>query len=425
MGIALRPKNKKRLRLWLALVLTMPFMTGCWDRLEIEQRAVILGLSIDSEESGQSDGSAADDLGATDATNSGQVRTSDNNQAFELTAQIAVPGRIPLGPGGGEGGGGGSAPRSAIWVLHSTGRTIEDALAQLQQRVADRLFLGHLRVIVVSEDFAKKQGVKNLTDFLLRNPAIRRTAWLVVSKGRASELMQTAPPLERVPTLYLMSTMDHAAQAGKLPMAFFGKFVSQDVMMGRDPVLPYLEDVGKDSVNASGLAFFKNDKMVGATPRPVDILPYMELDGIKAGGYTIMVPVPGHTGTVMWHAMRRKKRISVSIRNGVPHFVVKVHVDGNIEEKSDEGFTIDDPQLIHTIDEKIATDATKNMEKFLTMTKELQIDPIGFGEYVRARSRVFWDTNVKTKEKWEAMYPRTTMDIEMDVKTDRIGMKIT
>lgn len=71
---------------------------------------------------------------------------------IRLTAQISVPGRIPLGPQTGGGGG----EQEPVWVLSSYGHTIDDALLNLQQELADELFLGHLRIIVVNEKLAKK-----------------------------------------------------------------------------------------------------------------------------------------------------------------------------------------------------------------------------------------------------------------------------
>lgn len=38
----------KRIILLVALSITSAFLSGCWDQLEIEDRALVLGLSIDS-----------------------------------------------------------------------------------------------------------------------------------------------------------------------------------------------------------------------------------------------------------------------------------------------------------------------------------------------------------------------------------------
>lgn len=145
-----------------------------------------------------------------------------------LTAQIAVPGRIPLGPGEGGGGGGGKKP---VWVVQVVGHTLDDAMANLHQQLADRIFFNHLRVIIISEEFARK-GVGNVNEYLRRNPEVRRAAWMFVSKGKAATTMEIAPELERVPTLYLMSTLDHAVSLGKFPNDFLGIFWSASSSLG-------------------------------------------------------------------------------------------------------------------------------------------------------------------------------------------------
>src|SRR5690606_25222107 len=97
------------------------------------------------------------------------------------------------------------------WVIDSVGHTLDDALMNLQQQISSRLFFGHLRVIVISEDVAKK-GLQNVNDYLRRDSEVRRMAWMMISKGNAMEVMEAAPELERVPSLYLMSTLDYAVE---------------------------------------------------------------------------------------------------------------------------------------------------------------------------------------------------------------------
>ncbi|MFC4768971.1 CLC_0170 family protein [Effusibacillus consociatus] len=40
----------KQVKLLCVLLITFPLLTGCWDRLEIEDRAVVLGLEVDESE---------------------------------------------------------------------------------------------------------------------------------------------------------------------------------------------------------------------------------------------------------------------------------------------------------------------------------------------------------------------------------------
>lgn len=441
-------KVYRALRLVAALLLTVPMLTGCWDRLEIEQRATVLGIAIDEdspesddsqeksdEDSTQeqdtensnsssgksSDGSGAQELsGKTDVTGSSQVNIPQQ-VPLRLTAQIAVPGRIPLGPG--ESGGSSTSTQSAVWVVYASGKTINDALQELQQKVADKLFLGHLRVIVVSEEYAREQGLESLSDGLRRNPEIRRTAWLVVAKGNATEVMKTSPPLERVPTLYLMATLDHSKQLGKLPNYFLGVFESQSVMKGRDPVLPYVDVQQKDNINIGGLALFQRYKMVDTTRKSFDVSSYMQLSGVRTGGYSMMLKVPGGSEAVVWQAYRRRRRIKVDIERGQPHFRVTIHVDGNIIGKSSDNFRLDDPEVIRSFDTEVTRRGLESIRNFIHQTQQDDTDCVGFGEYVRAREPGYWDRYIKTKEKWREIYPTVKIDVRLTVRTHRIGMK--
>jgi spore germination protein KC len=216
----------------LCTLLIFPLLAGCWDRIEIEERAVILGIAVDLSKEGDEEDEVPHYKDRAFVPPSGKM--------IKVTVQVAVPGRIPLGPGEGGQGGGGGTQGQTVWALEVTGHTMEDALANLQQQISAPLFFGHLRIIVVSEAYARN-GLGTVTDFLRRNSEIRRTSYLVVSKGNAAELMRAAPQLERVPTLYLQSTLEHAVKMGKFPRNEIGRFWSNSSKKGQEGFLAYLE----------------------------------------------------------------------------------------------------------------------------------------------------------------------------------------
>ncbi len=138
---------------------------------------------------------------------------------LRLTAQVSVPGRIPLGP---ETTGG--AEQEPVWVLSTVGHTVDDALLNLQQELADQLFLGHLRILVINKEIAQ-EGVKEINDFFRRNAQVRRTTWMVVSEEKAAKYMEIAPKLERVPALYLTDMVHNAEKLGKIPSFRYGNIL--------------------------------------------------------------------------------------------------------------------------------------------------------------------------------------------------------
>ncbi|MDB5053682.1 MAG: germination protein Ger(x)C [Bacilli bacterium] len=405
---------QSRFKLFLILVCIFPLLTGCWDRLEIETRAVILAIGIDEakpeHEMERSNATHLNKKSFTEPT-AGSVR---------ITVQIAVPGRIPLGPGGGGGGQTESAKRP-VWVLSSAGETIDEALMNLQQQLADRLFFGHLRVIVVSESVARK-GIVNLNDYFRRQPEVRRTAWMAVSKGEAREFMTATPELERVPTLYLLATMDQAVKMGKLPNDFLGIFFSSSSAKGQEGYLPYLNLKKQSNIEIAGLAYFKSDKMVGAT-NALQIGNFMTMKQMNPGGYNVLEQIPGTETAVMFQSTHRKAKITVDIKDGKPHATIKCLIEGDVREKSNENFKLTE-ESSKKIEEKVKEDGVKAFKKLIKQTQKDGSDIFGFGEYIRATQPAYWNREIKSKEKWESMYQDISFDVNLRVKIRRIGTKV-
>jgi spore germination protein KC len=398
----------KYTKVWLVLILTIPFLSGCWDRLEIEDRAVILGLSIDK--------ASNKDLGERKkVAYTKEDFPKPSTGPIRLTVQIAIQGRIPLGPV--QGGGGGEA--KSVWVLSVVGETIDDAIMNLQQQMAYRLFFGHLRVIVISDEIAKN-GVQNINDYFRRNSEIRRTVWMLVSKSDAKKAMTITPPLERVPTLYLMEAINQSVLLGKFPIDFLGIFWSASSAKGREPFLPLIEVKG-NNIFLSGIAYFRGDKMVGTT-EPNEILVVMELMNEKKGGYGLLKSIDDK-GSFMVEATSRKTKIRVDIRDGKPHVIAKTHLELNLVEKSNEQFEINKPAMIKKLEQIVQKDIGETRKKLVMKTQQKGADIFGFGEYVRAKQPQFWNQHVKTKKKWEEMYKGITFENDVSVNIRRIGMK--
>lgn len=401
-------------KLLLIASFVVPLLTGCWDRLEIEERAVVLGISVDlaQPEEGKKEENVSHLAGAFPVPNPKTLR---------VAVQIALPGRIPLGPGEGGGGGKGGS-ETTVWVVDVIGHSLDDALMNLQQQISGRLFFGHLRVIVVSEAFAR-QGMENLNDYLRRNPEVRRMAWMMISKGKAIELMKAAPELERVPSLYLLSTLDNAVKLGKFPVNYVGMFWSNLSKMGQEAYLPYVKLQKEQNIMLEGMSIFKNDRMVGTT-MPFEVASYMSIKGLNPAGYRGFVQIGGDPSkTVTIFATSRKSNIVPSIRNGKPFFKVFIFTEINMEEKFNEDFSVNGSRILKEIQENNRSSLVKACEMLIEKTQKAKSDVFGFGEYVRAKLPGYWSRHVRTKEAWQELYPEVDFDIVVTSRIRRVGMK--
>ncbi|MFX3636576.1 MAG: Ger(x)C family spore germination protein [Candidatus Pristimantibacillus sp.] len=408
-----------RTRAWIKIIkmlccmfILIPFLTGCWDRLEIEERAVVLGVSIDiadTEKAEQEEDEISHMRGTVPAPQTGMIR---------VAVQIALPGRIPLGPGE---SGGNKGSNQTVWVIDVVGHSIDDAIMNLQQQVSNRLFFGHLRVIVVSEAVAKK-GIEDVNDYFRRNPEVRRMAWLMISKGNAIKFMKAAPQLERVPTLYLMSTLDEGIRLGKFPKDYIGTFWSNMSKKGQEGFLPYVEMKKEDNIEIKGLAYFVGDYMVGIT-KPLEIAGYMVVKGINPAGYRVYVQLDGSSETVMTNATQRRSKIDVQIKDDIPHFTITIAIELNLESKPSDELKINNPDVLKMIEQKQEEVSVKFYSDFIKKTQMKGSDIFGFGEYVRAKKPHYWNEHVKTTEKWSTLYKECTFDVRVSMKLRRIGMK--
>lgn len=399
----------RSVRLALILLIAFPVLTGCWDRLEIEDRAVVLGISIDEAKK------------LTQEQKESQViETAPKTDMVHVAAQIALPGRIPLGPS--ESGGANSGSQSTVWVIDVVGHSIDDALMNLQQQISGRLFFGHLRVIVVSEKIARK-GLENVNDFFRRNSEVRRMAWLMIAKDNARKLMTAAPKLERVPTLYLIATLDEGIRMGKFPKDYIGVFWSNSVKKGQEGFLPYVEIRKEENVEVSGLAIFKNSKMVGRT-KPLQIGGYMGIKGTNPAGYRVFVNLGGPEKTVMATTTHREVKTRISIKNGYPHFDVSIMLEINVEEKISDAVMVSGVEALKRVEQDETKTALKVYNETIKMTQAKGADIFGFGELIRAKKPSYWNSKIRTKERWQEMYKeKAAFDFHVTVRARRVGMR--
>lgn len=409
-------RTKKRRMVWIAMLFHfLPLvLSGCWDSVDLERRAAILAMAIDEvplEEMKEEE--------RVSFIEPKEIPTM-KKRLMKVTVQIAIPGRIPLGPGGGEGsiGGGG---KKTVWVLRVIAHSLVDAMNSLQQQLSQEIFLGYLRVIIISEEFARK-GVEDIRDYIKRTPLIRRNAWLIISKGEASPILEAEPALERVPAIYILSTLDRAITIGKLPPIYSGIFFSTVESKGKEGVLPYVElKKEKGNISLEGLAIFRKEKMVGKT-LPLEIGLFMEVEGINPAGYDMLVPI-GQNKIVALKATYRVSKIEVKEEGGEVKAMVKIYVETDFSGKQDPSIIIDNPSALEKIVREGERVLKKGHLKLLQKTKRLRSDIYGIGEHVRAKLPDYWRKNIKTKERWEKIYAKMPIRISVHAAIRKTGMQ--
>lgn len=155
-----------RLAAAVLLFTIIPLVTGCWDRTEVNDLALIMGAGMDTAPNGK----------------------------VELSVQVYTPNQTSTS-GGGEMTNSGNEGDMVI-VKSAVGTDLADAAQRLQEEMPRKVFWGHSEVFIVGEELAKR-GIMDQVDFLFRHPQPREHAYFFISKGRAKSILSINTRMER------------------------------------------------------------------------------------------------------------------------------------------------------------------------------------------------------------------------------------
>ncbi|MEW9673363.1 Ger(x)C family spore germination protein [Ammoniphilus sp. 3BR4] len=338
--------------LFVLLLLANSFLlSGCWDRTEVNDLALVVGVGIDKKD----------------------------KKTVELTVEFSVPKALGGGGGGGGGSAGGGGPQTL--VRSGEGNTVADAISDLQEKIPRDVFWGHAKVIVIGEK-AAKEGIREHLDFFSRQPQTRLRAHVFVAKGKAKDVMALLPPLEgsssevlrelakseiladvTLKELFQMLTGD--AQAAALPM------VSR---------LPPGEGLEPQQTIAyiNRTAIFKKDKMIGQISDKLTRGVLWFRNEIQQA--TVTVKTEKGKGYISTTLLRANTELIPKIEGGKWKITVKAVTEDDVILNA-SNLNLMNPEFVKILEKGLQ----KDLEKRLTLTlnkvqKELKADIFGFSE---------------------------------------------
>jgi spore germination protein KC len=375
-----------RKALLIFLVLSVALLSGCWSRRELDERNSLLAIGID--------------------------RVKGKTELYKVSVQIPIPNKIAGRQG--QGGGGGE---SAVKVMSATGRSIGDALNNLQKRLNQRVFIGHLRVLAISEEVAR-EGMEQVMDGFRRDPQIRRLLWPIIVKGSASDLLEIKPKLVQIPVVYIMELIESGSKTGMIPDQSLGNYFVETSTQSLQTYLNYVEAY-QDEISWKGLAVIHGQKMVGALN---DIQSGVLLQvREKMPGGDVVIPLPGKKDeffTFRPHFVKSKLKVS---EQGSQHEAVyHVTLQGDIIETTVPA-NYKKEEYIEKLQELVRGEMEKRAAKLLQqLQKELKTDVLKLGMALRAHH--YWEYWVK--HDWEKDFPTFKIKILYTIKIRRLGMEM-
>lgn len=199
-------------------------ITGCYDYQELNDRAIVSGISIDFEED--------------------QYIVNYeilNNQKSE-------------------------DPFVKAYMVEGNGKTIVEAFQNASDKISKETYLSHLKVLVIGESAAKDK-LRNIADFMLREPNIRNMFSLVIaSENTAKEILQNTTKETPVVSEKIASMIRNNKYNENVSLKLdFDHFMDQYEDERIDPSMTVVKIID-DKVSLDGIAMLEDGKLKKILP---------------------------------------------------------------------------------------------------------------------------------------------------------------
>lgn len=200
------------------LILSL-FLSGCWDRRELNELAITMAIGIDKVE-----------------------------DEYQVTTQVIVPSELSMKGGLG---------RSPVTLFQAKGDTVYEAIRKLTRDSPRKIYPGHLRMLVIGEELAK-EGIADSLELMFRDRELRYDFYIAIAKDMtAAEILNVTTTIEAIPANKMINALETSEKA----------FASTSGVTLDDLVADLVSD-GKEAV-LTGI-FVTGDQEIGPSKQNVE-----------------------------------------------------------------------------------------------------------------------------------------------------------
>ncbi|MDI3327877.1 MAG: Ger(x)C family spore germination protein [Alicyclobacillaceae bacterium] len=373
--------------LWMPLLLCPVLLSGCWDRVEVSELAIMVGLGIDQAPDG-----------------------------VEVTAQV-IHVASQAGQGGGNSQGGTSQGIQQPYLnFQERGATLQEAMHRFYRSFPRRLFVAHNTVVVFGRKYAE-QGFDRALDYLERERSFRRSQMFVVTSGSARDLLSARTGLERLTARGIRELIDQQRDTSMTETSIELRVIDQLLSPSGTVAMSWVDPDG-NRARVKGVGLFRGGRLV-------DLVPLREARGLmwllgRAGRAQIDLPCNGPSSKGQKITVRLlATRVDIDPVPGPdgPLFRVRLQGDGEVEALC-PGET-PSPEAFRRWGELAAREIRKEMEQAMERLKEKRVDAVQFGTRIFRKDPAWWRTIAR---RWPDLFPACRVEYDIDIHLLRSGM---
>lgn len=336
--------KKKILCFYLILIF---FLTGCWDKVEIEDRGFLDAVGIDK----------------FDKKNHSDLPSMDKKDKSRYTVTVSLPDIHSIEN---------DEEKSEI-IKNATSKTISGALMVMDSYSSYKLYLGQIRLIILGEGILKdKLLFKETLDFLERDTKINNKLIIMSTNGEAKEIL-SKKITEKIPKGIFISSF-YQNNKTTPPTSFKLDFSNLlfNIYENGNAIIPKIQ-LEEETLYLSGGALVKDFELVSW------------LDGDETLGYLwLQSNMDNLTLNTLYKDLytalkinKSKVNVTFNEKNNKIVATVNLKVKGNLEEFGD--IDENDIQIIKELSDLYEQIIKEQIEDtFYTFINTYEVDVFGF-----------------------------------------------
>ncbi|KIL39364.1 spore gernimation protein GerC [Gordoniibacillus kamchatkensis] len=377
-------------RTWIVVIpiVSVLLLSGCWDRTEVNDLAILTAGGLDLTEDRKLELSVKQYL----------ISPSSSEQSGSFSSDTG-------------GGSGKSVLRS------SRGVSMADAESHLQQVLSRKVFWGQDEVFVFGQRLAK-EGLAEPMEFLTRHPIPRERANVFVSQSPAKEVLELDPPIERSVSQALRKMAENETGLN-ITMKELAEMMAG---RSRSAVIPWVEIKPGDGKQAAfahinGTAVLKNGKMIGRmNDAETRGIMWLRNEVKKA---TVTVSPGKGKGLVSLQLLRSRTELIPHIEGSKWSLTVRIETRDDIIENTSE-FDLSLPDHMNELERELEDDIKRRIQMALRRAqKEMKSDIFNFADAFYRKYPREWNRN---KGRWDDLYSNLEINVQAKVKVVRPGL---
>jgi spore germination protein KC len=397
---------KNRLAALILITTAALTLTGCWNRRDPENLALVLATAFDY---------------------------NNETQKYEVIAQMANP----IAMGGEDAGQGGGGEKKTYWTVYGDGAASHQAMRNLTLKVSREFFWAHNRVFVFSESIARK-GIYPIMDMSARERQLRASAHVAVAEGDIKKLMEAEFPLEeggakgldrQIATIIYERSLFPEKTLNELYSTLSQPGV--EMFIGRIKVIADADTpAGGEGAGASespttappvligGGALFKGDRMVGWADEQETIGWAYASGRVFRSMLYIKDPVDDKTPIgIDIEGVENKMHLESGTEG--PRIIVEIKARGHLHDiPVDRDLTLESG-YIKSLEQRGAQEIRNAVHSAIDLSRRMESDIIGFGNLIYRKQPRLWN---EIGDRWYEVFKDIEIDVRVNMNIRRTGL---